>query len=229
MKNLVITAPDLTLTLPAGQAFVAEDARRTDRARAARARAGGVLAEGGSGARPGADLLRRRRAEDGVRRRVRARAAAGVRRAGRDRGARSRGRWTPATCGARRRCSTTYLPKSFQLDLNDLSAVAMVADAVVERLRRGDRDRPIRSAHLRPRQLRARRHLVLRPPPAPQHRGLSVGRRSSPRAAASSARTTSSITTSRTTRSKRRSRRIGCGSTAPRSCPSARGRRLSRR
>ena len=45
VQNLVVTAPDLTLTLPAGTAFLVEDARRADRGRAARPRTGGVLAD----------------------------------------------------------------------------------------------------------------------------------------------------------------------------------------
>ena len=45
----------------------------------------------------------------------------------------------------------TYVPKSFQIDLNDLSTRALVARAVAERLRRRDRDQTLRRPDLRAR------------------------------------------------------------------------------
>ncbi len=120
----------------------------------------------------------------------------------------------------------TYVPLSFQIDLSDLSTAALVARAVADRLRRGDRHQALRLA-----DLRARRATSPRTSRSSIGGATGTSRSTRPtqklttRAAASSAKTTGSTTTSRRTTSAPRSRRIASGSTAARGSHPARAHR----
>ena len=112
VKNLVISAPDLTLTLPSGQAFVAKTPDgptalvllgrgRMEFSPKAEAERGQVRIFSG------ADAL-----EDRVRHGVRARAAAGIRRAGRGRGAQAAAGGCRAPAPRDRRSSRPTCPRA---------------------------------------------------------------------------------------------------------------------
>ena len=110
------------------------------------------------------------------------------------------------------------LPRSFGIELADLSRDRWSVIPEVRRSRRGDEHRP-RAPHLHEVGERRRGHPVLRSHAQPDDRDLSRRRKSSRRAARFSTKTTRSTSTSSTTTSMRASIRGANGSTErPRCC-----------
>ncbi len=105
------------------------------------------------------------------------------------------------------------VPKSFGLELGDLSARRVVARAGRRRLPRRDPDAPFRHADLRAVGVRAGGHHALRPAVSATTSRCTRRRKSSRSAARSTTRTTCPTTTSSTTASTSRSRPTASGST----------------
>ena len=83
-------------------------------------------------------------------------------------------RWTRATSGAREEVFREESPKSFVLDLGDLSREPWSLLPGAGRLSGRDAHAPLRHADLREIRHRSRRHHALRPQAPPQHRALRV-------------------------------------------------------
>ena len=200
--------------------FVAEIDQGVTARRAARQRHAQLPPGAGDRKRPGQDLLRQRDARDAfdaalhpaqpVRLRRRCSRASAL-------------QPVPVDPRELRRAQEVFReesPKSFVIDLGDLSRDAVVAAARPGRLPRRDADAPLRHADLRAVGHRSRRHHALRSQAPPQHRALRVEGEAGAARAASTTKTTSSTTTSSTTTSTSRRRRIASGSTAARASAS---------